>query len=240
MSKDQSITANALEINELREEVNNLKSKMKELNFKICLSEEKSLIQDRVNMLLRQEIDRLEQYQRRNSVVIKGIDLNRNEENDNLKKEVIEIIEKDLELPEAVLDFDKTHRVGPIYENYKGVKQQDVVVRFKSHSARYSTYLKRKETKNKKIRITPSLTDRRRRLLLEAQKRFEGNSAINFLYCDIHGDLKLRLLEPIRFHYVHDFHNIEDIEYILYNTTHDWNDNDFSDNKRNDDKDVKP
>ena len=67
--------------------------------------------------------------------------------------------------PQEVNDLGKTHRIGPVYKGRK-----DVIVRITTHSARYTIYGKRKTCKNKWVRITPSLTDKRRKMLLEVNR----------------------------------------------------------------------
>ena len=96
----------------------------------------------------------------------------------------------ELQIPNGRNELDKTHRIGPKYEG--GIKQ-DIIVRMKSHSARYDIYNKRKTIKIKNVRINPSLTDRRRNLLGKANEKYKDHPAINFLYADINGDLKVRL-----------------------------------------------
>ena len=49
-------------------------------------------------------------------------------------------------------------------------------------------------------------------MLATAKHKFEGHPAINFLYIDINGDLKVRLNEPIKNRY---FENVEDIENLF-------------------------
>ena len=97
----------------LKDEVTALRTLVKDLEDKVVTIDGKTLVSEHVSTLLRKEVDRLEQYGRRASLVIKGIPLpNHNDDNDNLKNQVLHIIKNDLELPKEVLDFDKTHRIG--------------------------------------------------------------------------------------------------------------------------------
>ena len=210
----------AEEVSSLKDEINELRTLVKKLENKINEIDGKSLVSKQVSTLLRKEVDRLEQYGRRASLTIKGIPPNRDEDN-NLKNQVIDIIKNDLGLPNEALDFDKTHRIGPIYDTAHG-KKQDVIVRLKSHSARYTIYNKRKTCKNKNIRITPSLTERRRKLLLEAQRKYKDHPAVNFIYTDINGDLKVRLKLPVQNKFVHRFDDLDTIDLLFYNSSHEW------------------
>ena len=99
-----------------------------------------------------------------------------------------------------------------------GDKKQDVIVRFKSHSARYALYEKRGDLKkktNNKIRITPSLTSKRRKLLSTARQRYEENELVDFIFCNIHGDIKVKTKSDINNKLFHTLTCIEDLEKLL-------------------------
>ena len=75
------------------------------------------------------------------------------------------MIKNELNLPVLLPEVDKAHRVGKVKMN--GKKSQDIIIRFKSHSARYEVFSKRKSLRNKKARA--NLTPRREQLLYEAK-----------------------------------------------------------------------
>ena len=89
----------------------------------------------------------------------------------------------------------------------------------KSHSSRYAIYNKRKANKNKNIKIVPCITDRRRSLLAKANLKYDRHPAINFIYIDINGDLKIRLNEPINNKYAFRFEEIDDIDNLFLELT---------------------
>ena len=237
MSQKQTLTKNEAKTAKLIEEIQKLKeqhessriaqqkeneSLRKELSLlklEMAKLEDKYSVQSKVTEALSGEVDRLEQYGRRHCVLIKGIPPVRNEDNHALEESVKEILTKDVQLPARhVADLDKAHRVGPVFKDKSGARQQNTIVRFKSHTARYQTYLQRKKvlTSNKKIKITPSLTNRRRKLLLDAQKKFGENPAIQYIFCDIHGDLKLKLHDPYEGNCFHNFNSVSDISWLLH------------------------
>ena len=84
---------------------------------------------------------RLQQYTRRYSVVVSGIEKKRGEKFEDLKKEIEGLVEK-VQSSTTMEDVDKFHRNGP---NRDG--EQEVIVRFKSHSAKEAFYRKRKLNK---------------------------------------------------------------------------------------------
>ena len=132
--------------------------------------------------------------------------------NGNLSITVKNILKDDLKLPDAVInDFDKCNRVGSFFKDKGGNQQQNTFVRFKSHSSQYKTYLKRKHchNNNDNIRISPSLTDKRRKLLLNA-----------------HSDIKIKLTESIDNELFHEIKSLEDVEWLLLDAAEiDWSDN---------------
>ena len=104
--------------------------------------------------------------------------------------------------PEEVnYQIDKCHRIGPI--NTKD-GTQSTIVRFKTHSFREAVYLKRRKC-NKKQKIKLSLTQRRRKTLTYAYNNADKLPEIDFFSADIHGNLKIRLKNPINNKFVYSF-----------------------------------
>ena len=202
------------EISSLKKSNNILVEEVSSLKLALAKTESKCAVQSKVNDALTMEIDRLEQYGRRNCIVIKGISPKVSDK--NLENNVLKILSNDLELKESVVqDFDKTHRVGPMYKDRRGEQQQNVIVRFKSHSSRYTTYLKRKSCKNKSLRFTASLTDQRRKLLSSCIKKCNDNPHADFAFSNIHGDILVKLTVPFDGSYFHKIDKLENVDYIL-------------------------
>ena len=127
-------------------------------------------------------------------------------------EKVHDIIAKDLNLPNVVNQIDKLHRIGKTRER-NGKKTQDIIIRFKSHRARYEVYEKRKSSNN--IKIKPNLTKKRQILRYDATQLVENNEKVEFVYADIHGDIKVRLVNLHKGKYVHNFNSIEELEDLL-------------------------
>jgi hypothetical protein len=197
------------------EEIASLRQQLQAMQVRLEAVESQVAITSKVNTILSKEVDRLEQYGRRNSVVIRGIPPKEDETNGELKQCVKDIVAVDLGLKEQFkVDFDKTHRIGPVLTTPKG-KRQDVIVRFKSHSSRYDVYRKRKELKNKSIRITPSLTKTRRKLLSMARSEYEEHEDVNFVYVNEHGDTKVRFNEKFKGKFVYDFSSMDELRELM-------------------------
>ena len=152
------------------------------------------IIHNRTTQLLQQRIANLEQYTIRYSVIVKGLERAPGyEQHDSLVEEVEKIVESSNSVP--FTEVDKLHRNGPRKENV-----QDVIVRFKSHSAKEAFYKKRKELPNKNIKIQPSLSPDRKKLLETAREQLEAyhseaesySNPPHFLLPDEHGNLLLK------------------------------------------------
>ena len=106
--------------------------------------------------------------------------------------------------------MDKAHRLGKIKEQ-NGKKHQDIIVRFKSHSARYKLYSKRKTLKN--VKVSPNLTKKRSKLLYDAVELTKNieNDDWGFVYANIHGDLLLRLQEKYQGKHYYSFDSLESL-----------------------------
>ena len=90
-------------------------------------------------------------------------------------------------------------------------------MRFKTHSSRYACLEKRKMAK--KIKIAPNLTHRRGKMLFDASKIIEEKDvkSINFVFANLHGDLQVRLTEPLEGKHVHPFKDLQELDDLLLN-----------------------
>ena len=99
-------------------------------------------------------------------------------------------------------DVDKFHRNGPVNDENK----QDVIIRFKSHYAKEQFYNNRKNIPtNKKVKIQPSLSPERKKLLEAAREQVSAYEEENpspedtnrnlphFVLADVHGNLLLKM-----------------------------------------------
>ncbi len=157
----------------------------------------KEFVKDRVIDELRAEIDRQQMYTRRYSVNIAGIEKKKGENHGDLKREVVDIINAvDSGVSES--DIDKFHRDGP-----QNGSEQDIIVRFKTHSAKERFYMKRKTLNRRGVKIRPSLSKQRKQLLNQAndiletyQYKDSENPMYNppeFVYANMHGDILVKM-----------------------------------------------
>ena len=207
-----TVLALQAKMEELQKHVVKLEQRLEEV-------ESKAEITSRINDALVKEIDRLEQYERRHSVVIRGVAHDANETIEQLYGKVKKVVSNQLQLGEDFeKDFDKTHRIGPVFKTNEGGERQDIIVRFKSHSSRYKVYNNRKKINKErsKIRIAPSLTNFRRKLLKNARDAYEQEDHVDCIFCDQHGDLKIKFKNNVDGKLYHTFCNSDEISKLVF------------------------
>ena len=166
-----------------------------------------------VTSQLAKEVDRLSQYTRRSNVIVRNVFLPEEETNEQVSIKMMKMIKIDVKLPDVVDEVDKLHRVGRI-KQLNGKKTQDIIIKFKSHAARYSVYNERKKVRN--IKIAPNLTKHRGNLLFDAAQAMKDSPKVNFVFADAHGDLQIRLNEPHKGSHVFSFYSLEIILPNIY------------------------
>lgn len=157
-------------------------------------------VQRNVSNLLSNRIAQLEQYTRRYSVIVSGIERKAGENKDSLRTEVDSLLQE-AGSTAKVNDVDKLHRNGP----RKGT-QQDIIVRFKSHEAKEAFYKHRKNIKSRQVWVKPSLSYHNSDLLSKAKELVKGitadaqtyNNPPEFVFANVHGDLQVKLAKNTR------------------------------------------
>ena len=202
------------EVDSQRQEIADLKSKVLKLEVLLNQVVSEKSIASHVSDLLHEKIDNLQQYSRRNCLVLDGLPVIANESVSDLKVKVKETVVNDLKIDSTEFDneFDKTHRIGPVSDNGQN---QKVIVRFKSHSFRSKIYRVRKECARRDIKVRLSLTKRRQNLLNFAQTHLENEPNFKFVYADEDGNLKVRTKEPVGRKFVFSFNNEKDIAQLI-------------------------
>ena len=199
-------------VNVLQKKVDELESKNTALEERIVHLEQKQITSTHVTKLLTEGVDRLGQYHRRSNVMMRGVFLPEKESNEEVENKVKRIIKDEMGIPEVIGDFDKAHRICNVKE-INGKKHQDIIVKFKSHAARYKVYNGRKSLKNRKI--NPNLTKKRGKLMYDARLIIENIEKVHFIFADIHGDLQMRLKDPYKGKHFFEFNSIESLNDLL-------------------------
>ena len=167
-----------------------------------------------INNTLLKEIEKMQQYSRRNCIVLEGIPVKPRESISDLEKVVKSTIKTEFKLEEKDIaaEFDKTHRIGGITKN----RQQRIIVRFKSHGFCEKIYNRRKETKP--VNVKPSLTKFRLGTLKKAKDRYANSDDVDFIYSDILGNLKIRLKNQLDGRFVHSFYDMDELSQIIFDS----------------------
>ena len=113
-------------------------------------------------------------------------------------------------------DVDKYHRNGPRKDD-----RQDLMIRFKSHSAKESFYKSRKTIQRPGIKVQPSLSTETKELLEEAREAIldYGEDYVPnppaFVMADVHGMLWVKFREETKddklFHKFDSIQKLRDI-----------------------------
>ena len=110
-------------------------------------------------LAISETVSNLEAYSRRSCIHVNGLQKDDHENNDNLRKTVVENISSKTGISKDNIErsIDKLHRTGKYDQT---TKTQPVIVKFMSHSFKEHIYFKQKTIKNSdsNIKITPSLT----------------------------------------------------------------------------------
>ena len=100
-----------------------------------------------------EQVDRQEQYSRRNCLLIHGITEGNQENTDDL---ALEIFREKLDIELTQRDLDRTHRIGK--NDKRSNRPRPVIVKFIRYNDRKKIFSKKKQLKNSGISITESLT----------------------------------------------------------------------------------
>ena len=132
------------------------------------------------------EIEDLQQYSRRNCILIHGIPEEREEITDEL---ALDIFNNKLGLDVDLSELDRTHHLGPTpVADDNGTDSQEenkrkirpIIVKFLSYRVRSKIINARKNLKCRKISITEALVKSRRDLLRKAQERVGFRNAWSY------------------------------------------------------------
>lgn len=110
------------------------------------------------------EIDKLEQYQRRSNLRVFGIPETVNENTDNL---IVNLANEKLKVKLNISDIDRSHRVGR-----KGNKPRPIIVKFTSYRSRQEIFRSKAKLKGERITIREDLTKCRLEVLKKSIQQY--------------------------------------------------------------------
>lgn len=118
------------------------------------------------------KFDNLEQYSRRNCLVVHGVAENQNE---NVVDLCLTLFKEKLNLQVPMVCIDRAHRLGKQKVTATNVLKngsRPIIVKFTGYHWRYQVFGMKKLLKGTKVLISESLTAKRLQLLLTAKEKF--------------------------------------------------------------------
>ena len=145
--------------------------------------------------ILIEKCDDVEQYTRRHSVRINGI------EGGNVKSEdIFEVLDKcynDSGLPFDRNEINRAHRVGKVkVDEETNRRTQSIIVQYKSWDARCKLYQNRPKKKpgiDRKFTVSLDLTKRRLNLLNDARNEIVNYPSVSYAFSDINCNIVLKM-----------------------------------------------
>ena len=141
--------------------------KIKELEDKINSLEEKNEDLITKNHDFSIKMDDLEQYSRRNCLLLHGV---KEDDEENTDEIVLRTVAEEIGIQINEGDLDRTHRLGKRKRN--DGKPRPIIVKFTRYAVRHKVFTYKRNLKGKRYLITESLTAYRMKLLTEAQEMF--------------------------------------------------------------------
>ena len=185
------------------DKIQNLERKVQSLEGQLMVVNARFSVRDHIIEALKSEVQRLQQYTRRYTVSVVGIEKKNNESPEDLREEVQKLV-GEVDSSTTEMDIDKFHRNGRTYNNGK---DQEILIRFKSHSAKEAFYRGRKTLPpaRRGVKIRPSLSNNQRILLKEAEALVEDfklndetRNPVAFVFANIHGETQVKLKNKFR------------------------------------------
>ena len=156
----ESLDALSKKIDELETEIKNKDEKIQLLENRVEILKEEKESQGK-------EIDDLEQYSRRNCLLLHGVVETNTECTDDI---IIITCAEELGIDVKQEDLDRSHRLGKVKRNDN--KPRPIIVKFARYAVRNKVFSNKKKLKGKKLLMTESLTVYRMKLLDEARQKY--------------------------------------------------------------------
>ena len=150
------------------------------------------------------------------TVTIKGIDKKNNETDESLTVEVKKLIS---DANSNFDDVDKFHRNG------KQVgEKQEIIIRFKSHTAKDVFYKNRKTIPRQGVKVQPSLSAARKKILSEANELLEAYTSEpdiypnppEFVFANVHGGLLVKMTKKTKKGMFFKFESTQELYEIIH------------------------
>ena len=149
-----------------------------------------SQVQVQANLIEKLEVkcDDSQQYSRRSSVRVYGVEKESGDESETILEMKIKECYTEIQIPYEKNEIDRFHRIGPIYKQ-DGKTYQAIIVKFRSWEARQKFYEGRhrryikgvKKIPGVKFTVSLDLTRRRYLLLQEAREYCKNHDNVDYV-----------------------------------------------------------
>ena len=174
----ESLDALSKKIDELETEIKNKDEKIQLLENRVEILEEEKESQGK-------EIDDLEQYSRRNCLLLHGVVETNAECTDDI---IIKTCAEELGIDVKQEDLDRSHRLGKVKRNDN--KPRPIIVKFARYAVRNKVFSNEKKLKGIKLMITKSLTVYRMKLLDKLRQKYGVRNAYTYDGCVMYKENK--------------------------------------------------
>ena len=153
--KDQSDTIKelGLKIAKLEEKVTTNEETIARLDERVSLLEGKIVYLETQDKLKARKLDKLEQYDRRESLRFNGFQTKQNESSEDCAKRLKHYIRNTLKIEVDENDFNRVHRIGQKYRRDDGKECQQIIVKFKGFIPRTKVYRARKHKSDISVQL---------------------------------------------------------------------------------------
>lgn len=212
LAKSVDITAILKKIDEQGEVIKNLQSTIAKKDEQIVIMEHEIKRMSHNQAILFRKIDDLEQYGRRYSVRINGVEV----KPDGQREDVTKLVEEccaEMDTPFQPTKIDRAHRVGGVVTDTRSKKKtQPIIVKFRSWDARTAFYKARPKWKpggsHRRFSVAPDLTKARYSLLKTAREKIADYAEVSFAFVDLNCRLAIRMTDES----VHYFNSVEELD----------------------------
>lgn len=163
----ESLTSMSKKLDNLEKSLKEKDEEIENLENKIQLLDERNQDLLTENKDISDRLDDLEQYSRRNCLLLHGV---REDDDENTDEIILSTIATEIGINITEQDIDRTHRLGR--PNRRDGKPRPIIVKFSRYNVRNKVYQYKRNLKGKRYLITESLTSHRMRLFKEAQQEY--------------------------------------------------------------------
>ena len=144
-----------------------------------------------LKMKLENDINQIEQYSRRQTLRIDGVEVSDNFESPENVVSLVHGYMKEVGINNSDMVIDRAHRIGPVYKDKNNVKYRSIIVKFTNFRIRTQFYRSRGKLKDK-IKIRIDLTKRNYNVLKKSiDLIYESEKKDVYVFADINCRLKI-------------------------------------------------